>query len=73
MVVDDNAGANSKQELQAYAPSWVDRFTGWVDRLPGPAGAYYLGIGLGLFLPPSIVLWLENVLPLGTFFPAFAR
>lgn len=31
-----------------YAPSWFDRFTDWVDRLPFPAPLFYLGLALVL-------------------------
>jgi hypothetical protein len=53
-----------------YAPSWIDVLTGWVERLPGPAWAYYIGlylclIGLDLaqraqidaFQIPRIFVW----------------
>ena len=53
-----------------YAPSWVDRFNAWIDRLPGSSWAYYLGIGLALFLIPSVVLWGEGARPVGTFLAA---
>lgn len=36
-----------------YPPSWIDRLTAWIDRLPGPAWVIYLIFGLvysGLFL-----------------------
>ncbi len=33
-----------------YPPSWVDRLTDWVRRLPLPAGVFYLALGLGLAL-----------------------
>ncbi len=33
---------------RTYAPSWVDRFTAFIDRLPGPPLLYYLGLWLVL-------------------------
>ena len=36
---------HSKGEQQQYAPSWADRFTAWVDRLPGRNWSYYSGMG----------------------------
>lgn len=33
-----------------YPPSWIDRFTGWVARLPGPDWLFYLGLWLVLFI-----------------------
>lgn len=37
-----------------YPPSWLDRLTAWVDRLPGPYWAYYFG----LVLP--ILVWIAQ-------------
>lgn len=53
-----------------YAPSWVDRLTGWVDRLPLPAWAFYLALGLVLSLGYMLLLlasplWASGVLDLG--------
>jgi hypothetical protein len=52
---------------RAYRPSWIDRFSAWVDRLPGQRGWYYFGIGLILFLIQTVVAWIEGALPVGTF------
>jgi hypothetical protein len=51
---------------KAYAPSWVDRFTMWVDRLPGASWFYYVGLGLVLFLLPTAILWGEGALPINS-------
>ncbi len=64
----DRTDYKRESELQTYAPSWVDRFTGWVDSLWGPAWAYYLGIWLFLFLIQTLVLWMEGAYPAGKFF-----
>jgi hypothetical protein len=58
-----------QEEWQEYAPSWVDRFTDWVDRRPGPSWAYYAGLGLGLLSVQIVVLWIEGAFPTDTFFP----
>jgi hypothetical protein len=50
--------ANSKQ--RPYAPSWIDRFTDWVEKLPIPAWVFYLGLGLALVLCQMLFLWLEG-------------
>ena len=50
--------ANSKE--QPYRPSWIDRFTDWVDRLPVPGWAFYAGLGLGLILIQLLFLWLDG-------------
>jgi hypothetical protein len=45
-----------------YRPSWIDRLTGWVQRLPLPAWAFYLALGLGLTLLIVLISWAEGVL-----------
>lgn len=54
---------------QPYPPSWVDRFTDWVQWLPGPAWLFYLGVALVLVLIRTIVAWSDGSYPVGTFFP----
>jgi hypothetical protein len=43
-----------------YPPSWLDRLTERVDRLPGPAWAYYVGLGLLLLLAEGAVKWSDG-------------
>ncbi|MEX2029647.1 MAG: hypothetical protein WD906_01570 [Anaerolineales bacterium] len=43
-----------------YPPSWFDRFTDWVDRLPGPAWAFYLVLGLGAGGAGIAIQWVEG-------------
>ena len=50
-----------------YPPSWFDRFTDWVDRLPGPAWALYAILAVGLAIAVSVVQWREGAYPAGTF------
>ena len=73
MIVNDATGGqtNSKSgsKFRVYSPSWVNRFNVWVGRLPGSNWLYYLGLGLVLFLIPSVIHWIEGVLPVGTFLP----
>ena len=57
---------------QEYAPSWVDRFTAWVDGMPGPNWSYYSGTGLFLFLLQTAVVWAVGANPVGTFLPSHA-
>lgn len=54
-----------------YPPSWVDKLTDWVRRMPVPAPAFYLALGLGLSLAHlALVLlsvdWASGTLALGT-------
>lgn len=62
-ATDDRADAKRESKSRPYAPSWVNRLTALVDRLPGPAWLGYLGIGLALFLLQAGVLWGEGVRP----------
>jgi hypothetical protein len=54
--------------IPPYPPSWFDRFTVWVDRLPGPAWAYYLILAVFLVLEINVVQWVEGAYPFGTFY-----
>jgi hypothetical protein len=71
---------NSKVELQEakhaqpsethlYAPSWIDRFTDWVDGLPLPTWAFYLLLWLLLFAVITLIHWQDGSYPPGVFFP----
>ena len=66
---DDTANSAKRSEPYLYAPSWVDRYTAWVDQLPGSSWLYYLGIGLVLLLAQATVLWVDGAFPIGTFLP----
>jgi hypothetical protein len=50
-----------------YPPSWVDRFTTWLEWLPFPRPLCYLGLWLALLLPYSAVIWWESASAFGTF------
>lgn len=52
-----------------YAPSWVDRLTAFVDRLPGPYWLWYLGVAAILFVVETIVQWFAGHIPFGVIFP----
>src|SRR3972149_4887470 len=52
-----------------YPPSWFDRLTGGVDRLPGPAWAFYLVLGIGVSIAGSAIEWIEGAYPAGTINP----
>jgi hypothetical protein len=65
----EGTGFRCESQPQEYAPSWVDRFSDWVDGLAGPSWLYYLVLGLVLLMVQTAVLWIEGVYPLGTFLP----
>ena len=43
-----------------YKPSWIDRFTDWVEKLPVRGWVFYVGFGLGLILVQALFLWLDG-------------
>ncbi len=43
-----------------YAPSWIDRFGGWVDRLPGPPWLFYVGTWAALVVIDTLVRALDG-------------
>jgi hypothetical protein len=54
-------------QTRPYPPSWVDRLTDGVRRLPGPAWAYYLGVALLFFTGYMALHWVAGTYPPGTF------
>jgi hypothetical protein len=47
--------------IPPYPPSWVDRFTDWVERLPIPWWLFYLTVGLLLEAIQAYILWSGGV------------
>lgn len=60
---------SSSALVPPYPPSWFDRFTAWVDRLPGPAWGFYLLLGIGVSVAGSAIQWIEDAYPVGTLNP----
>lgn len=50
-----------------YPPSWVNRFTIWVERLPVPAWVFYVALWLVLYLIELATQWASGAV--GTFYP----
>jgi putative flippase GtrA len=50
-----------------YPPSWIDRLTAWIERLPGPAWLFYLAGVLLTALLIEIALWIDGSVPFGTY------
>lgn len=53
----------TNDEERPYEPSWIDRFTESVEKLPTPGWAFYAGLGSALILCQMLFLWLEGGLP----------
>lgn len=60
------AAGRSAGFVPPYPPSWVDRLTAWVDRLPGPVWAYYAALAVVLCLATLGVQWGAGTYPVGT-------
>ena len=59
--------AERESPTRPYPPSWVDRFTGWVARLPFPSWFFYVGLLLLEFLYVNAIRWANGKAPVGTF------
>ncbi|MEA2573812.1 MAG: hypothetical protein QOH93_1110 [Chloroflexia bacterium] len=51
--------------IRPYNPSFVDRITDWVRRLPAPSWIFYAAIGLALIVLSSATKWIDGSLPVG--------
>jgi hypothetical protein len=56
-------------EPSLYSPSWIDRFTDWVDRLPLPSWVFYLAFWLVLLAAVTLIHWQDGSYPVGSFYP----
>ena len=56
---------------RSYSPSWVDRLTDWIERLPIPMWAFYGLLYLFAAISLNIASWINGALPWGT--PSFAQ
>ena len=43
-----------------YKPSWIDRFSNWVEKLPVHAWIFYVVFGIALILVQVLFLWLDR-------------
>jgi len=43
-----------------YKPSWIDRFSNWVEKLPLHAWIFYVVFGIVLILVQMLFLWLDG-------------
>lgn len=52
-----------------YPPSWLDRLTRWIERLPGSPWVFYVVLGGAGYLAASALRWLDGRQPIGAFDP----
>lgn len=52
-----------------YSPSWIDRFTDWVDHLSMPGWVFYLALWLILFAAEILIHWYDGSYPPGVIYP----
>jgi len=45
---------------RTYRPSWIDRFTDWVEELPVRGLVFYLGFAAALIVCQILFLWLDD-------------
>lgn len=55
-----------------YPPSWVNRFTAWVERLPVPSLFFYVAMWVVMVAVSQIVSWSVGVVPSRTLDPRIA-
>jgi hypothetical protein len=68
----DQAALESESNAYPYPPSWVDRFTDWVEELPVPYWLFYLALGLVLAFVETVVQWHGGSYPISTLDPFHA-
>jgi len=61
ITMSDEATAKSAR----YAASWLDQFIAWLEALPGPTAAAYLGLMLLAIVVSNLQNWLSGLTPVG--------
>lgn len=61
--------AAATPQPKPYQPSWVNRFTAWVERLPVPSLVFYVAMWAVVATFEQIVTWREGVVPFGKLDP----
>lgn len=52
---------------EPYPPSWMDRFIGWIDHLPGPIWLFYLLAVITLAVVINAFFWIDGSMTVGSF------
>lgn len=64
------ASTSTHQGTRPYAPSWLNRFIDWIERLPGPQWAPYLVVMVLVAGAAHVGLWTSGLVEAGTLDPA---
>lgn len=60
----------ASREAAPYPASWIDHLMGWIERLPGPAWAFYLLMTLVVIVLGHLFRWVDGTVPMGVIEPA---
>ncbi|HEX8598071.1 MAG TPA: hypothetical protein VF952_06085 [Chloroflexia bacterium] len=60
IAVSGALGERAADTPRPYAPSFMDRITDWVRRLPAPTWLFYTALGLGLLLLYAAIKWTDG-------------
>lgn len=63
VAVSGTLASPEAEAIRPYAPSFVDRLTDWVRRLPVPSWLFYVAVGLALLLLNASIPWLDGSSP----------
>ena len=60
---------NASAPAVPYPPSWIDRLTERIDRLPGPDWLVYAAAAVAILAVITLVQWRAGTYPVGTLYP----
>lgn len=56
---------SARREAALYPASWMDHLMGRIERLPGPAWAFYLLMTLVVIVLSHLFRWVDGTIPMG--------
>jgi hypothetical protein len=59
----------SNKEKPSFSSSYINRFTKWIEGLPGSSWGYYVGFTIFLLSLQTVASWVEGAIPIGSFLP----
>lgn len=61
--MEEKSNSENSQPFKEYSPSWVDHFTNWLNKLPGPSWSYYIGLALFFLLIQVSSFYVDGLFP----------